>query len=208
MNKKLPKNNKPLRIGISGGIGAGKSLISRIFSVLGVPVFNADLEARNLLETDPEMMRAVTSLLGPGAYSDGMPNRQYIAQKVFSDDALREKLNAIVHPAVGRAFDAWMNAHREAPYVLKEAAITFETGIYKQLDATILVTAPEAVRIERVTKRDRTTPDQVRRRMEAQWTDERKRPLSDYIIENDGTSPVIPRVMEIHQEICRKAQQN
>lgn len=209
MSRKLRKSKPgPLKIGITGGIGAGKSLVSLIFETLGVPVFNADLEARSILESNPEVRDQILSLFGGEAYNGEQPNRPFLAKKVFGNEALRDKLNAIVHPAVGKAFAKWVEKHADADYILKEAAINFETGIYKSLDANILVTAPRELRIKRVVDRDATTAESVEKRMKAQWPDSEKRPLSDYEIVNDGSSALIPQVLAIHKDICRKASEN
>lgn len=201
MNRNLQKSKKPLLIGITGGIGAGKSLISHIFSVLGVPVFNADLQAQNILKTDAEARRKIIQLFGEDAYIDTEPNRPLLAKKIFADEGLREALNGIVHPAVAKAFAKWVELHSDKPYLLKEAAILFETGTYKDLDATILITAPEEIRIQRVITRDGASREMVLERMKAQWPDSQKRPLSDYIIHNDNNHPVIPAVLKIHHSI-------
>lgn len=148
---------KPLLIGLTGGIGAGKSLVANIFQSLGVQVFNADLEAREILNTSEAVRKQIIAVFGDAAYSGSEANRPFLAAQVFKNDSLREKLNAIVHPAVANAFETWVLKNSSEPYVIKEAAITFETGLNKSLDFVILVTAPEQVRIDRVMKRDGIT---------------------------------------------------
>ncbi|MCZ4408967.1 dephospho-CoA kinase [Cryomorphaceae bacterium 1068] len=200
----MPKS-KPLRVGITGGIGAGKSVVAKVFSVLGVPVFNADAIAKQILTSDPEVVSAVRGHFGAGAYRDGVPDRDYLARVVFSDSSQRETLNSIIHPAVGTAFEEFCAANEQLPYVLKEAAILVETGGYEQLDALILVTAPEALRIDRALSRDKTDRASVEKRISAQLSDEEKRPHAHFEIENDDKNPVIPKVLQIHNAILRSA---
>lgn len=202
----MPKSNlQPLLIGLTGGIGAGKTLAAKIFELLRVPVFNADTEAKAIMSNDPKVRAAVIEVFGSKAYSRQEPNRKFLARRVFSNDEMREKLNAIVHPAVGEAFKQWVKDHSDKPYVLKEAAIIFETGGESQLDGVILVTAPEGLRIQRVTKRDKVSENQVRDRMGAQWTDEEKLKKSDYHIVNDEKTAIIPQVLTIHEALLQKA---
>lgn len=207
MSKKSQKlkQQRPLLIGITGGIGAGKTLVAKIFELLQVPVFNADEMGKNILETHAGVREKVIEIFGKEAYRGNKPDRKFLASVVFTDDEMREKLNAIVHPAVGEAFQKWASLHSDKPYVLKEAAITFETGIHKDLDAVILVTAPQNLRIKRVMKRDGVSRMQVRKRMAAQWSDKEKLKLADYHIVNNEKKPVIPQVLKIHQELVNRA---
>ncbi len=191
----------PLRVGLTGGIGAGKSLIARIFESLGVPVFDSDKVSKSILADNLEVKEQVISVFGNEAYNGNELNKSYLAGRVFSNYSLREKLNSIVHPAVATAFEEWVREHSKEPYVLKEAAIIFETGLHEKLDAVILITAPEQIRIDRVMKRDDVSVNQVRQRMAAQWTDQQKQGLTDYTILNDGTSLVIPQVLHIHNTL-------
>ena len=202
----MQKNNsQPLLIGLTGGIGAGKTLVAKIFELLRVPVFNADTEAKVILGNDENVRTQVIEVFGPKAYSRMKPNRKYLARQIFSNDEMREKLNAIVHPAVGEAFKKWVEDHHDKPYLLKEAAIIFETGGESKLDGVVLVTAPEMIRIERVMKRDKVTENQVRDRMAAQWSDEEKLKKSDYHIVNDGKTAIIPQVLTMHDALLEKA---
>ncbi len=206
MSKNSPKNraSKPLLIGLTGGIGAGKSLVANVFKLLNVPVFDADNEAKAILGKSAEVRQKVIEAFGANAFTGNEPNRKFLAERVFSDESLRLKLNAIIHPGVGKAFENWVDQNAQEPYLLKEAAITFETGIYKQLDGVILVTAPKNVRIERVMKRDEVTEIQVLNRMAAQWSDEDKLKLSLYHVLNDGQTMIIPQVLKIHQALLDK----
>lgn len=199
-SRSLSKSKTKL-IGLTGGIGAGKSVAAKIFATLGIPIFDSDRAGKELLEKDPGVRRDVVDVFGEKAYVNGAPDRKYLAGVIFSDPSMREKLNAIIHPAVRRAFRVFADEHPSAPYVINEAAILIETGAYRQLDALILVTAPEDVRIERVTKRDGVTAEEVRKRMAAQWPEEKKRGFAQYVIENNGEQPLIPAVLEIHRAL-------
>lgn len=196
---------KPLVIGLTGGIGAGKSLVAKIFGSLGVPVFNADLEAREILNSDSEVRKQIVGIFGETSYSGTEANRPFLAARIFKDAALREKLNAIVHPAVAGAFESWIAERSSHPYVLKEAAITFETGLNKTLEYMILVTAPKETRVARVMKRDSVSEDQVLDRMATQWSDEKKAGLSDFLIDNGGKKLLIPQILHIHNVILEKS---
>ncbi|MGB6036432.1 MAG: dephospho-CoA kinase [Cryomorphaceae bacterium] len=200
----MPKN-KPLRVGITGGIGSGKSIVAKFFSVLGVPVFNADLIAKQILSTDPAVVTAVVQHFGKEAYIEGVPDREYLAKVVFNDFAQRETLNSIIHPAVGRAFEEFCALQSSASYVLEEAAILIETGGHEKLDTLILVTAPEELRIERVLNRDQTNRELIEKRIAAQLPDQEKRPYAHFEILNDDKNPVIPKVLQIHNTILRSA---
>jgi len=188
---------QPLKVGVTGGIGSGKSVICRIFHVLGIPVFDADAEAKRVMVTDDELVRAIQAEFGKEAYrEDGALNRAYMAATVFADEGKLRKLNALVHPAVIRAGEEWAAAQR-APYTVKEAALLFESGSFRKNDYNILVTAPLAMRIARVMRRDNVTADQVQTRIVHQWTDEEKERLADFKVVNDGVQAIIPQVLEL-----------
>jgi len=189
-----------LKVGITGGIGSGKTLVCTIFEMLGIPVYYADTQAKQLMNTDLELKAAIENCFGSGIYNDGTLDRQKLSDIIFNDHVALEKINSLVHPAVARDFDSWC-ARQTSPYVLEEAAIIFESGIAHRFDKTVLVTAPENIRIERVCARDSVAPETVRKRMKNQWTDNRKIALADYIVNNDGIRMVIPQVIEIHKRI-------
>jgi len=201
MSRKLPRSKKPKSVGLTGGIGSGKSVVAKIFQALQVPIFNSDLRARKILETDPDVRKAIIKLLGDEAYDGSIPQRSFIASRVFENDQLRQELNQIVHPAVGKAFENWVASNSNQDYLIKEAAIVFETGIYKELDATILVTAPKELRISRIRQRDQMKESEIRSRMESQWSDERKLKYADFQISNDPDDALIPQVLKIHEKI-------
>ena len=188
-----------LLVGITGGIGSGKTTVSRVFETLGVPVFYADAEARRLQNEDHDVIAAIKNLFGETIYSVEGLNRNAVAEKVFSDSVLLKKLNGIVHPATVRAFDEWKKNQSDKKYILKEAAILFETGLNDSLNKVILVTAPDEIKIKRIMKRDSVSADQVISRMKSQLSDEQKIPLADFVIVNDERQAVIPQVMAIHE---------
>lgn len=191
-----------LKIGITGGIGSGKTTVCRVFETMGIPVFNADTIAKQLMVTDPILMTAVKSAFGQDSYlGNGVLNNKHIAAIVFNDSKALDKLNAIVHPAVFSAFDAWVKQiPTNVPYVLKEAALLFESGSYQMCDYTILVTAPFTKKIARVVQRDGVTEAQVKARMDKQFTDKQKVKMADYLIENTEGRSVIMQVLDLHQQ--------
>ena len=189
-----------LKVGITGGIGSGKTTVCKIFGTLGIPVYNADTQAKHLMNTDPELKTLLQGYFGNDIYRDGALDRHKLADIIFSDKTALEKVNSWVHPVVARDFEQWC-ARQTSPYVLEEAAIIFESNLAHRFEKTILVTAPESVRIERVCARDHITPEMVRKRMANQWPEEKKIALADYVIYNDNVQLVTPQVMEIHRQL-------
>lgn len=190
-----------LKVGITGGIGSGKTTVCKIFSTLGVPVYYADDRGKELMNTDPEIRRQLITLFGDAAYTEHGLDRKYIAEKVFSDKGLLQQLNALVHPAVFKDSFDWFQRHQADPYVLYEAAILFETGSYKMMDKMITVVAPLEVRIERTMQRDAVSRDEVLERVDKQLSDEEKIKMSDFIIYNDQKESLIDQVMRIHRQL-------
>ena len=189
-----------LKIGLTGNMGSGKTTVSKVFEILGIPVFYADDEAKKVMVTDHVLINAIKSAFGEISYfADGTLNRKHIAAIVFNNDSELKKLNSLVHPAVFRAFDEWVKKIDDVPYVLKEAALLFESDSYKFCDYTIMVQAPLETRIKRVMQRDGLTLDEVERRNSNQFPEEKKTQLADYIIKNDDTQLVIPQVLELHR---------
>ena len=193
----------PRIIGLTGGIGSGKSKVALRFSALGVPCYIADDRAKDLLNTSAYLKDAVCKVFGPESYLDGVLNRPYIANVVFKDATALAQLNALVHPAVAQDFIEWV-AKQEAPYVIKEAAILFENGGSKLCDSIILITAPEAVRLDRVLARDNSSVEAIQDRMSKQWSDARKIPLADYHIENMEWDDTVLKINAIYQELIQK----
>ena len=187
-------------LGLTGGIGSGKSTVAAFFRDLGVPVYDSDHEAKLLMTEDDDLRKEIIALFGKEAYEDHTLNRAYISSKVFSDPELLQQLNDIVHPRVRAHFRKWVAA-QDAPYVLQEAAILFENGAHKQLDAMILVWAPKETRIHRVMERDNVDRKAVEARMENQWSDTETTALADYIIENIDRLETARQVARIHSEL-------
>lgn len=198
--------NKPILVGITGGIGSGKTTVSKVFKSLGVPVYYADDRAKQLMVQDDVLVSDIKALFGEESYDrQGQLNRTYLAERVFSDAAELEKLNALVHPAVGRDFASWVKAHHAHPYLLKEAALIFEAGSYKQLDQVIVVTAPKEERVKRVLLRDfHRSREQVLAIIEKQLSEAERKRRADYIIDNSGKVMVIPQVLGLDRKL-RKA---
>ena len=192
--------NKPLLVGITGGIGAGKSIVSKVFEILGIPKYDADSRAKWLMSNDPKLVQAITSLFGAEAYQEDQLNRKHIAAKAFDEKSLLGQLNQLVHPAVGHDFISWAQS-QSTPYILKEAALLFETGSYKDLDKIITVIAPESTRIQRVIKRDQRTEEQVKAIISNQMSEEEKIAQSDFVVTNDNEHLVIEQVLKIHHTL-------
>jgi len=190
-----------IAIGITGGIGAGKSTICRVFRLLGVPVFEADKAARQLLNTNQQIKQGLINLFGEAVYTEnGQPDRKKLAGIIFNNDIQLQKINNLVHPVVREAFNVWADKQK-APYVIQEAAILFESGFYKMMDYSILVTAPLSERMKRVCARDKASEKQVKERMQKQWTDDEKRKLATLEIKNDNTELIIPKVINIDKQL-------
>ena len=195
-----------LKVGLTGGIGSGKTTVSKVFETLGIPVYDADTQAKRLMNTDPELKTALKDYFGNDIYHDDKTlDRHKLAGIIFNNPAALEKVNGWVHPAVARDFEQWC-IQQTSPYVLEEAAIIFESNMAHRFAKVILVTAPENVRINRVCVRSRITPEAVRKRMENQWHDKKKIELADYVICNDNLRLITPQVMEIHRQLLKMAQ--
>ena len=184
-------------VGLTGGIGSGKSTIARLFAALGVAVYDSDTEAKKLINTSAEIKKRIVEVFGAEAYAEGVYNRAYMADIVFRNPDKLAVLNSIVHPVLADDFNQWV-ALQTSPYVIKEAAILFESGSYKNCDFIITVTAPETLRISRCMSRDGSTEAQVRARMAQQWTDAQRIALSDAVIENINLEETEKRVRELN----------
>ena len=202
--------NKPLQIGVTGGIGSGKSLVCKIFSHLGAPVYDADSHAKELMTTDGILISAIKKEFGDLAYNaDGSLNRVYLANHVFHDPVKLEKLNCLVHPRVGVDYLKWVDANSKHAYVIKEAALMFESGSHQQLDKIIVVFAPKSLRINRVLKRDaHRTVEQIKAIVEKQMPEDEKLKRADYVIVNDETEMVVPQVVKLHEAFGKSKTQS
>lgn len=189
------------RVGLTGGIGSGKTLISRIFEKLGVPVYYADSSARKLMNSDAGLKDGIVKLFGGQAYDKDGLNRIYLANKVFGDPERLARLNMLVHPVVRQDFNRWVEEQSGAPYVIEEAAILFESGASKEMNLSVLVYAPQELRVSRVMHRDGLDREAVLRRMSHQLSEEELRNLADHVLINDGKEMILPQVVELHKMI-------
>ncbi|MEM7296750.1 MAG: dephospho-CoA kinase [Bacteroidota bacterium] len=194
--------NSPLLVGITGGIGSGKSTVCKIFEVLGHKVYYADDRAKWLMENDLQLINEIKLLFGSEAYKDGHLNRKWIAEKVFKSQDLLSQLNAKVHPAVGEDLKNWAEQNNTEKILFDEAALLFEVGSYKKMDKNILVMAPEEIRIDRVVRRDpHRSPKSVKDIIDKQMSDEEKTPLADFVIKNDGSDSLIRQAMAVYSDL-------
>ncbi len=191
-----------LKIGLTGGIGSGKSTIARIFEVLGIPVYYADDASKRLMSENEELRDKIKEVFGEDAYINGDLNRRYLSEQVFNDESKLALLNSFVHPATINDAEQWMQK-QVAPYVIKEAALIFESGSQKDLDYVIGVKAPEQLRLQRAMQRDTISEEQVKARMNKQMDEETKLRLCDFIITNDEEHPVIPQVLSLHEKFLK-----
>jgi dephospho-CoA kinase len=187
-------------VGLTGGIGSGKSTVAKMFMELEVPVYDSDQEAKKLMSTSKEVKTAIIQLLGDGAYNEEGLDRSFIAEKVFKDSDLLEKLNGIVHPAVREHFLEWAK-NQESPYVIQETALIFENQAQDKYDCTILVTAPEDIRIQRVVWRDGTSEQAIKNRIHNQLEDGQKKKLAHHVIENLDLDKTKEKVKELHLKL-------
>jgi dephospho-CoA kinase len=200
--------NKPLKIGITGGIGSGKSVVCEIFKVLGIPVYNADDKARVLMMEDQKIIKSIKRNFGVDTYfKTGELNRKFLSQNVFNDENKLKTINSIVHPSVAEDFERWSENNWNYVYIMKEAALLVESGSYKTLDFLVTIMAPKTLRIQRVLKRDQhRTEEDVRLIISKQLNDEEKMLKSQFGIINDGKSLLIPQVLKIHEYLINIVQ--
>ncbi|RED45880.1 dephospho-CoA kinase [Seonamhaeicola aphaedonensis] len=189
-------------VGLTGGIGSGKTTVAKEFKKLGVPVYIADEEAKKLMNRSKIIKRKLINLFGEKVYIEDKLNRPFIADIIFNDTSYLKKMNAIVHPKVAKHFEKWI-LKQKAPYVIKEVAILFENDGHKQCDYVITVTAPIKIRIQRLLKRDNTTRDKITAIIKNQWPDEEKVKLSDFVIQNIELQKTINQVNEVHKNILQ-----
>jgi len=190
-------------VGLTGGIGSGKTTVAKAFKQLGVPVYIADEEAKKLMGRSKIIKRKLIQLFGDDAYIDNELNKPFIANIIFNDKVFLEKMNAIIHPRVARHFQKWV-LKQEAPYIIKEVAILFENDGYKQCDFVITVTAPKDLRIKRLLQRDDTTEAKIGAIMNNQWTDEEKVKRSHFVIENISLNDTKKQVLQVHELILKR----
>jgi dephospho-CoA kinase len=188
------------KLGITGGIGSGKTSVCRVFEVLGIPVFSADSEAREIMENDNGIISEINSIIGRDLYKNGSLDRTELASIIFNDTTILKKVNSLVHPAVFDHFTKW-TLIQSTPYVIMEAAILFESGASAVVDKIATVIAPVEQRIKRVVLRNKLSQEQVMERMRNQMDDEERIRQSDFIISNSENDMIIPSILKIHNEI-------
>jgi len=188
------------KLGVTGGIGSGKTSVCKVFSVFGIPVFSTDRVARNIMENNKHIIRNINAIAGKDLYSSGSLDRTALATLIFNNDSLLEKVNSLVHPVVFEQFIKW-EKEQTAPYVIMEAAILFESGASKLVDKIATIVAPEEERMNRVIQRSRLSRQQVMERMKNQLDDESRIRLSDYVIYNSENDMIIPSILKIHEDI-------
>lgn len=190
----------PKTIGITGGIGSGKSMVAKVLQLMGYPVYSSDQRAKEIMQEDQVLIAGLKELFGEEAYLDSNLNRPYIAAQIFKDSSRRTAMNNLVHPAVRKDFQNWVS-RQKTPLLFQESALLFETGNYRSFDAVILVSAPEKVRMERVKERDQLTDEQVQSRFNAQMPEEEKMKLTDLVIQNDGNHLLVPQILDLLKKI-------
>jgi dephospho-CoA kinase len=193
-----------LKIGLTGGIGSGKTTVARIFELLGIPVYYADDRAKELMNTDPRLRTKIIEAFGEASYTGNHLNRSHIASIVFNNKEKLQLLNSFVHPVTIADSEDWMKA-QTTPYAVREAALIFESKVNLQLDYVIGVSAPLLLRVQRLTERDPVTPEEIEKRMSNQMNEEEKMALCDFVIVNDETDPVIPQVITLHEKLSALA---
>lgn len=191
-----------LKIGLTGGIGSGKSTVARLFQTLGIPVYYADVEAKRLMNTSADLRQQITAVFGKEAYIDDMLNRKYIASVVFDNKEKLSRLNGIVHPATIRESETWMQAQQSA-YAIKEAALIFESHVDQYLDYVIGVSAPVALRIRRIMARDGIGEEAVESRMQNQLDEAEKMRRCHFVLVNDETGLLMPQVLKLHEKLLQ-----
>lgn len=192
--------NRSMKIGVTGGIGSGKTSVCKVFNVLGIPVFSADYDAKEIMDTNPDIIRSINFLTGTDLYLEGSLDRSKLASLIFKDKFLLEKINLLIHPVVFDNFKTWVTK-QVTPYVIMEAAILIESGASILVDRIVTVIAPVEERIERVIKRNKLSRDQVMDRIHNQITDESRLKISDYVISNSENDMIIPAILKIHEDI-------
>jgi len=195
MSSKENKLKKPILVGLTGGIGSGKSTVAKVFQSLGVKVYNSDVEAKKIINTNQEVIGKIKNKFGENIYTNNVLDSKQLAKVVFNNPAALNDLNAIVHPQVKSHFENWVFQNKKEKLLIKEAAILIESGASKGLDKIILVTAPEELRIKRVCTRDNSNEEDVRKRIKSQMTDDEKLPLIDFVIKNNEEELLLPQVL-------------
>jgi len=188
-------------VGITGGIGSGKSFVCTILEKMGYSVYYSDDRAKFLMDSDPRIHKELNLMIGDKAYSEDRLNRELVSNKIFNDPELRQKINKLIHPIVREDFDQWKRSFKDEKFIFNEAAILFETGAYLNYDAVILVHAPLELKMKRIKKRDGSSEEEVLKKMKSQWSDEQKMKLTPYRILNDGNNPLTDVISDLLKKI-------
>jgi len=188
-------------VGITGGIGSGKSFVCTILEKMGYSVYYSDDRAKFLIDSDPRIHKELNLMMGEKAYSEDGLNRELVSNKLFNDPELRQKINKLIHPIVREDFDQWKRSFKDEKFIFNEAAILFETGAYLNYDAVILVHAPLELKLKRIKKRDGSSEEEVLKKMKSQWSDEQKMKLTPYRILNDGNNPLTDTISALLKQI-------
>ena len=192
-----------INVGLTGGIGSGKSFVAKIFNTMGIPVYNSDIEAKKLYLRE-DVRKTMIDFFGKDVYlNNGQINKVYLANVIFNNKEALNKVNSIIHPLVKQHFTDWLKKHKEAPYIIKEAAILFESGAYKDMHKTIAVVAPVDLRIKRVIERDKTDKEIILKKIENQLSDEELIRRTDFFIVNNETEALLPQINEIHKHLLQ-----
>jgi dephospho-CoA kinase len=191
------------KVGVTGGIGSGKTLICSVFSSLGIPVFNADNEAKIIINTDNDVILKIIELFGDDIYTNNSIDRKKLAAIIFNNKVALNSINSIIHPKVRDAFNEWCLQFSNMPYVIQEAAILFESDVYKELDYNITVSASETIRIMRVMQRDSVSEEKIKERIKNQISDQERLKLADFVIDNDNNKMILPQILEIHKKLIQ-----
>ncbi len=193
----------PFLVGLTGGIGSGKTTVGKVFQVLGIPIFNSDLEAKTITDTHPKAKELICTEFGADLYQEGVLDRKKLAALVFNNPVRLQRLNAIIHPLVKDAFMKWMEAQKtkKVPYLMQESALLFETSAHEKLDQILLISSSLEDRIERIKKRDQLTEKEILARINNQLPEEEKIKKANFIITNSEQASLIEQVLKIHQEL-------
>lgn len=190
-----------IQIGLTGGIGSGKSTVAQLLRIMGYPVYDSDLRSKQLCEEHPDLRKQLIQCLGPALFTNNRLDRAYMAQQIFRDNTLLKQVNALIHPVVFHDYLAWTALHDTCEWVFQETAILFEAGLQDRYDAILLVVAPEQLRIQRVCARSGMSPEQVMQRIQNQWPVQQCVEQSDFVLINDDTQAIIPQVMDLLSQI-------
>ena len=198
-----------LRVGITGGIGSGKTTVCKIFQALGISIFDADNSAKRLMAEDVALKNQLINHFGPATFgADGSLDRKYLAQKVFNNEEELTHINQLIHPFVLKDYESWLMKIPTSPYSIREAAIMLESGTYKDLDVIILIDSPDELRIKRVIQRDKRTESEVQSIMSRQWPMEKKRKFASFIIQNNEKQFLIPQILHLHELLISQSEHN